>query len=173
MLITLSRSYESWKYWLTQITFPYNSAFFSFIWLYFWLYILKAIYEWEKEKRSTFIYSLFLFHLLTGTHEGTTSGNRASAWYPMVIHYSVQFSSVAQSCLTLCNPMNCSTPGLPVHHQLPEFTQTHVHRVGDAIQPSHPLSSPSPPAPNPSQHQGLFQWVNSSHELAKVLEFQL
>ena len=68
-----------------------------------------------------------------------------------------QFSSIAQSCPTLCNPMNCSMPGLPVHHQLPEFTQTHVHRVGDAIQPSHPLSSPSPPAPNPSQHQGLFQ----------------
>ena len=70
---------------------------------------------------------------------------------------SVQFSSVAQLCLTLCNPMNCSTPGLPVHQQLPEFTQTHVHRVSDAIQPSHPLSSPSPPAPNPSQHQSLFQ----------------
>ena len=83
-----------------------------------------------------------------------------------------QFSSVTQTCLTLCNPMNCSTAGLPVHHQLPEFTQTHVHRVGDAIQPSHLLSSPSPPAPNPSQHQGLFQWVNSSHEVAKGLEFQ-
>ena len=69
--------------------------------------------------------------------------------------------------------MNRSTPGLPVHHQLLEFTQTHIHRVGDAIQPYHPLSSPSPPAPNPSQHQGLFQWVNTSHEVAKVLEFQL
>ena len=69
----------------------------------------------------------------------------------------VQFSSVAQLCPTLFNPMNCSTPGLPVHHQLPEFTQTHVLRVGDAIQPFHPLSSPSPPAPKPSQHQGLFQ----------------
>ena len=68
-----------------------------------------------------------------------------------------QFSSVAQSCPTLCDPMNCSTAGLPVHHQLPEFVQTHVHRVGDAIQPSHPLSSPSPSAPNPSQHQSLFQ----------------
>ena len=68
--------------------------------------------------------------------------------------------------------MNRSTPGLPVHHQLPEFTQTHIHWVGDAIQPSHPLSSTSPPAPNPSQHQGLFQWVNSLHEVAKVLEFQ-
>ena len=85
---------------------------------------------------------------------------------------SYQFSSVTQSCPTLCDPMNCSTSGLPVHHQLPEFTQTHVHRVGDAIQPSHPLSSPSPPAPNSSQHQSLFQWVNSSHEVAKVLEFQ-
>ena len=80
---------------------------------------------------------------------------------------SVQFSSVAQSCLTLCDPMNPSMPGLPVHHQLPESTQTHIHRVGDAIQPSHPLSSPSP-ALNPSQHQSLFQWVNSSHEVAKV-----
>ena len=70
---------------------------------------------------------------------------------------SVQFSSVTQSCLTLCDPTNRSTPGLPVHHQLLEFTQTHVHQVGDAIQPSDPLSYPSPPAPNPSQHQGLFQ----------------
>ena len=69
-----------------------------------------------------------------------------------------QLSSVAQLCPTLCNPMNHSTPGLPVHHQLPEFMQTHVHRVGDAIQPSHPLSAPSPPAPNPSQHQSLFQY---------------
>ena len=86
---------------------------------------------------------------------------------------SVQFSSVSQSCLTLCDPMNRSMPGLPVHHQLPEFTQTHVHRFGDTIQPSHPLSSLSPPAPNPSQHQSLFQCVNSSHEVAKVLEFQL
>ena len=78
-------------------------------------------------------------------------------WYINTMEYSVQFSSVAQSYLTLCDPMNCSTPGLPVHHQLLEFTQTHIHRVGDAIQPSHPLSSPSPPAPNPSQHQSLFQ----------------
>ena len=84
-----------------------------------------------------------------------------------------QFSSVAQSCPTLCDPMNRSMPGLHVYHQFPEFTQTHVHQVDDAIQPSHPLSSPSPPAPNPSQHQSLFQWVNSSHEVAKVLEFQL
>ena len=84
-----------------------------------------------------------------------------------------QFSSVTQSCPKLCDPMNISTPGLHVHHQLLEFTQAHVHRVGDAIQPSHSLSPPSPSAPNPSQHQSLFQWVNSSHEVAKVLEFQL
>ena len=81
--------------------------------------------------------------------------------------------SVAQLCLTLWDPMNHSTPGLPVHHQLPEFTQTHVHRVPDAIQPPHPLSSPSPPALNLSKHQGLFKWVSSLHQVAKVLEFQL
>ena len=86
---------------------------------------------------------------------------------------SVQFSSVTQSCPTLCDPTNRSTPGLPVHCQLPEFTQTHFHWVSDAIQPSHPRSSPSPPAPNHSKHQSLFQWVNSSQEVAKVLEFQL
>ena len=85
---------------------------------------------------------------------------------------SDQIRSVAQSSPTLCDPMNRSTPGLSVHHQLPEFTETHVHRVSDAIQPSDPLWSPSS-APNPSQHQGLFQWVNSSYEVAKVLEFQL
>ena len=95
--------------------------------------------------------------------EGET-GNRWEA---------VQFSSVAQSCPTLCNPRDCSTPGLAVYQQLPEFTQTHVHWVGDAIQPSHPLSSPSLPAFNLSQHQGLFQWVSSLHQVAKVLKFQL
>ena len=82
-------------------------------------------------------------------------------------------SSVQFSRSVVSNPMNRSTPGLPVHHQLPEFTQTHAHQVSDAIQPSHPLFSPSPPAPNPSQHLGLFQWANSLHEVAKVLEFQL
>ena len=84
----------------------------------------------------------------------------------------IQFNSVAQSCLTLCDPLDCSMPGLPVHHQLPEFTQTHVHWVNDAIQPSHSLSSLSPPAFNVSQHQGLFKWVSSSHQVAKVMEFQ-
>ena len=92
---------------------------------------------------------------------------------PKLQFSSVQFSSVIQWCPTLCDPMNCSTPGIPAHHRLLEFTQIHIHQVGDAIQPSHPLSSPSPPAPNPSQHQSLFQWVNSLYEVAKVLEFQL
>ena len=91
-------------------------------------------------------------------------------WLCRTLH---QFSSVAQSCLTLCDPMDCSTPGLPVHHQLLEFTQTHVHWVSDAIQPSHLLLSLSPPAFNLSQYQGLFKWVSSSHQVAKVLEFQL
>ena len=86
---------------------------------------------------------------------------------------SGQFSSVAQSCPTLCDPMNRSMPGLPVHHQLPEFTQTHVHRVSDAIQSSHPLSSPSPPTFNLSQHRGIFQRAGSSYQVAKRLEFQL
>ena len=85
--------------------------------------------------------------------------------------FSVPFGSVTQSCPTLCDPMNNSTPDLPVHHQLLKFTQTHVHRASDAIQPSHPLSSPFSPAPNPSQHQRLFQWVNSSHEVAKYWSF--
>ena len=89
------------------------------------------------------------------------------------IHHEIQFSSVVQSCSTLCDPMDCSKSGLPVHHQLQEFTQTHVHWVRDAIQPSHPRSSPSPPSLNLSQHQGLFKWVSFSHEVAKVLEFQL
>ena len=89
---------------------------------------------------------------------------------------SVQFSSVAQSCPTLCDPMNHSTPGLPVHHQLPEFTQTHVHRVSDAIQPSHPLSSPFPPAPNPSQHQSfpmsqIFAWGGQSTGVSALASF--
>ena len=104
--------------------------------------------------------------LIVFPHEREQKEDRSS-------NSSVQFSSVTQSCPTLCDPMNHSTPGLPVHHQLSEFTQTHVHRISDAIQPSHPLLSPSPPAPNPSQNQSLFQRVNSSHEVAKVLEFQL
>ena len=89
----------------------------------------------------------------------------SSGEYKTLTNYSVQ------SCLTLCDTMNCSTPGFPAHHQLPELSQTHVHWVNDAIQPSHPLSSPSPPALNLSQHQGLFQWVSSSHQVPKYWSF--
>ena len=98
------------------------------------------------------------------------SGIYTGAWIPGSKAH--QFSSVAQSCLTLCDPMDCSPPSFPVHHQPPEPIQTHVHQVCDATQPSHPLSSPSPTF-NLSQHQGLFKWVSSSHQVAKVLEFQL
>ena len=94
-------------------------------------------------------------------------------WIDVTNTCSVKFSSVAQSCPTLCDPMNRSMPGLPVHHQLLEPTETHAHCVSDAIQTSHPLSSPSFPTFNFSQHQGLFQWVSSSYQVAKVLEFQL
>ena len=93
-------------------------------------------------------------------------------WWKLIV-LVFHFHSVCKSCPTLHNPMDHRTPGLPVHHQLPEFTQTHVHWVSDAIQPSHPLSSPSPPAFNLSQRQGLFKWVSSSHQVAKPLEFQL
>ena len=88
-------------------------------------------------------------------------------WSLIIFFFSLQFSSVAQSYPTLWDPMDLSTPGLPVHLQLPEFTQIHVHWAGDAVHPSHPLSSSTPPAPNPSKHQGLFQWVNSSHEVTQ------
>ena len=114
-----------------------------------------------------------ILNKLTQKHFGSPSSSRTCPIF-FVFYYKAtstsQFSSVAQSCLTVCDPMNRSTPGFPVHHQLPEFTQTRVHRIGDAIQPSHPLSSPSSSAPNPSHHQSLF---HSSHQVAKELEFQL
>ena len=111
---------------------------------------------------TPFLYHLWLFHFWASSTEH-------SEWCTV----GVQFSSVTQSCPTLCDPMNHSTQGLPVHHQLLESTQTHVHWVSDAIQLSHPLSSPSHPALNLSQHQGLFKWVSSSHQVAKELEFPL
>ena len=91
----------------------------------------------------------------------------------LICYVVVHCCSVTKLCPTLCDPMDYSTPGFPVHHQLPEFTQTHVHSVSDAIQPSHPLSSPSPPTINLSKHQGLFKWVSSLHQVTEVLEFQL
>ena len=132
--------------------------------------------------RIAFLKQLIKFYfILLMYYDFSNISDKSGYWKRMVLKivsmshlcYSVHFSSVTQSCPTLCDPMNHSTPGIPVHHQLPEFTQTHVHRVSDDIQPSHPLSSPSSPVPNPSQHQSIFQWVNSSHEVAKVLEFQL
>ena len=100
-----------------------------------------------------------------------TRVSRIVGWHFTV--WATREATVAQLCPTLFQPMDCSMPSLSVHHQLLELTQTHVYRVGDAIQPSHPLPSPSPPAFNLSQHQGLFQWVGSSHQMAKALEFQL
>jgi len=129
--------------------------------------------EWIAEQRQCQVFWLLLLlpeTLFWGGSKITANGDCS---HEIKRHLLLQFSSVTQSCPTLCNCTNRSTPGLPVHHQLLELTQTHVHWVSDAIQPSHPLSSPSPPAPNPSQHQSLFQWVNSSREVAKVLEFQL
>ena len=133
----------------------------------FWNSFALSMIQWMLA-----IWSLAPLHFL---NPACTSGSSqfmycwSLAWRIL----SIVFSSVAQSYSTLCDPMNHSTPGLSVHHQLPEFTQTHVHRVSDAIQPSHPLSSPSPPALNFTQRQGLFKWVSSSHQVAEVLEFQL
>ena len=119
-------------------------------------YLILFIRGLKKKKRYKWTY-------LQNRNRVTDVGNK----------HTVQFSSVAQSCPTLCDPRDYSRPGLPVHHQFPELTKTHVHWVSDAIQPALPLSSPSPPAFNLSQHQDLFQWVSSSHQVAKVLEFQL
>ena len=145
--------------------------------------VLIFLWSWSKVERTNSVQSFLSFFsfFLMKTIGNDTRNNISSVFsihggnilFISVGDPSVQFNSVAQSCLTLCDPMNRSMPGLPVHHHLPEFTQTHVHQVRDAIQPSHPLSSPSSPAPNPSQHQSLFKWVNSSHEAAKLLEFQL
>ena len=124
----------------------------SLMWIHFliiWFFILKVegifIGTWDNESIIQFASSL----------------------------YCIQFSSIAQPCLTLCDLMDCSTPGFPVHHQLLKLAQTHVHQVSDAIQPSHPLPFPSPPAFNLSQHQGIFQWISSSRQVAKVLKLQL
>jgi len=109
-----------------------------------------------------------VFFMIQLSHPYMTTGKTIA-----LTRWKEGLSSVTQSCLTLCNPFDCSMPCLSVHHQLPEFTQTHVHRDGDAIPPSHPLSSPSNLAFNFSQRQGLFKWVSSSHQVPKVLEFQL
>ena len=127
--------------------------------------------------QTSFLISAFLMPLLYHTVFCKLSvaaykwNHTASVFF--CVAYFTSVSSVAQSCLTLCDPMDCSTPGFPVHHQLLELAQTPVHQVGDATQPSHPLLSPSPPAFSLSQHQVIFQLVSSSHQVARVLEFQL
>ena len=151
--------------------------YLSFIHSYNYLYIFNSLWKanivffWLvllfSEKHFQLICKLFCYLFCVQGLQYSSLMTHAA----LSILKSIQFSSVTQSCLTLCNPMDCSTPGLPVHQQLPEFTQVHVHWVGDAIQPSHPLSSSSP-APNPSQHQCLIQWVSPSNQVAKVLEFQ-
>ena len=112
-------------------------------------------------------------HILCGSCAAGGFFTAESRGKLIFVNQLVQFSSVTQSCLTLCEPMYCSPQSLPVHHQLLEFTETHVHWVGDNIQPSCPLLSPSSPIFNLSQHQGLFKWLSSLHQVAKVLEFQL
>ena len=123
-----------------------------------WTVPARLLCPWNCSGKNTGVGSCSLFQCFFPTHE-LNPGLTLCRWILYCLSHQIrdQIRSVAQSCPTLCNPMNRSTPGLSVHHQLPEFTQTHVHRVSDAIQPSHPLSSPSPPAPNPSQHQSLFQ----------------
>ena len=139
----LSMEFPRQDYW-SGLPSPLSGVLFM-VWL-----PITLVSTWTLFILTTFIFSSFFpNHILKREND-----REAQSYLGKIYH---QFSSVIQSCPTLRDPMNCSTPGLPVHHQLLEFTQTHVHRVGDAIQPSHPLSSPSPPAPNPSQHQSLFQ----------------
>ena len=151
-----------------KMAFPYcfvwgassTSSFFFVNWSFYLIYTGLILYSfpldsWNKSNDVSVISAMYL-----------------NLRYAYIIE-SVQFSSVTQLCPTLCNPMGCNIPGFPVHHQLPELVQTQVHQVSDAIQPSHPLSSPFPPTFNLSHHQGLFQWVSSSHQAAKVLELQL
>ena len=126
--------------------------------------------QWWRCNNTEKCNSLFLFKDLS--HLSSLYDSKFEEILKNIIN-NIQFSSVTQSCLTLCDPMNCSTPGLPVHHQLPESIKTHVHWVSDDIQPPHPLFSPSPPTLNLSQCQSLFKWVSSLHQVAKALEFQL
>ena len=126
---------------------------------------LNSIIEWQKSRWRGF----WLYFVLPSEICSVDYRILQEFWWP----YGCCYCSVPKLCLTLCDPMDCSMPGSPILHYLPEFAQTHVHRVSDAIQPSHPLLPPSPPAFNLSQHQGLFQWVSSLHQMAEVLELQL
>ena len=140
--------------------------FFFFFFLKAWdLFLLLLVVFFQVEQIQFLTYHLLLCKVFKNIFSTKFSKFRSSWW----IVQSVQFSSVTQSCPTLCEPTDCNAPGRPAHHQLLEFIQTHVHWVSDAIEPSHPLLSPSIPALSLSQHQGLFKWVSSSHQVAKVL----
>ena len=165
--------------------------------IYFWMYILILAAQqqiiskchicssscsgsklWSQTSFLSFCHSQHLIHQNLSSLQSKYMQSLCTSLHPHLLQTpavlsSFQFSSVTQSCPILCNPMECSMPGFPVLHQLPEPTQTHVHSVGNTIQPSHPLSFPSPPTFNLSQHQSLFQWVSSSHHVPKVLKFQL
>ena len=151
--------------WLTISNFFFTGA---------WLLYNVVLFSAAQQSQSTIhIHTFPLFWISKNGHKLSVALlNKKWELFPFPWVWA-QFSSVAQLCPALCNPMDYGTPGLPVHHQLLEFTQTHVHWVGDAIQPSHPLSTPSPPAFNLDQHQGLVQWVNSSYQVAKIFESQL
>ena len=136
------------------------------------LWPARLLCPWKSPGKNTGVGCHFLLQGIFST-KGSNSGLMHYRRMLYCLSYYTIFQFSSQSCPILCNLMDCSTPGLPVHHQLLEFTQTHVHWVGDAIQPSHPLSSLSPPAFNLSQHQGLFKWVSSLHQVAKILELQL
>ena len=150
----------------------------SHFWLFsiLWTVPTRFLHPWDFPGKNTRVGCHLLLQGIFPT-QGWTHVSCIGRW--ILYHWAtwesqnniVQFSSVAQLCMILCNPMNCSMPGLPVHHQLPEFTQIHVHWVGDAIQPTHPLSPPSPPAFTLSQNEGLFKWVSSSHQVTKYCSF--
>ena len=152
---------------IPQAGWGQNNSCSNFLWD--WI-IIKAVKIWVRSVRTSVTSSFW--YTSSSLPPSLLYSIPSSLIFNSKIIIDSQFSSVAQSCPTLCDPMDCSTPGFPVHHQLPELAQTNVHWVGDAIQLSHPLSSPSLPAFYLSQHQGLFRWV-SSNQVAKVLEFQL
>ena len=161
------------------------SSYFTILWTYCLFPSLSPLHLGRNQNIHGFVHCIPNSHATWGTsgcfkkcwmlnvHQQRSVLKRCGTCIQWNITQPLQFSSIIQSCPTLCNLMDCSKPGFPVHHQHPELAQTHVHRVIDTIQPSHPLSSPSPSAFNLSQHQGLFKWVSSSHQVAKVLEFQL
>ena len=151
-----------------------NKSAFCISWPKYWSFSFSISPSNEYSGLISFRMDWFdlLINKKQKSQERLSSDTASIHWFAMNSTV-VQFSSVPLSCPALCDPTDCSTPGFPVHHQIPEFTQTHVHGVSDAIQPSHPLSSPSPPTFSLSQHQGLFKWADSSPQVAQVLEFHL